>query len=99
MKSLYIKDVKMRKNLKRKELFNIWCKSSFLNSGYNFETKEKIVYFFFSRTKNEYLSKIKNRCFFSNRSRSVLSFFGLSRIKIREFASFGLLNGTKKSSW
>lgn len=45
------------------------------------------------------LSKKKNFCFLTNRSRSVLSKFKHSRIAFRELASFCKINGLRKSSW
>jgi small subunit ribosomal protein S14 len=44
-------------------------------------------------------TKVKNRCIISNRSKSIYRKFGVSRIKFRELASFGLLFGVRKSSW
>jgi small subunit ribosomal protein S14 len=43
--------------------------------------------------------KVRNRCILTGRGRSVLSFCKLSRIKVRELASQGLLAGLKKASW
>jgi small subunit ribosomal protein S14 len=44
-------------------------------------------------------TKIKNRCMITGRSRSTYRHFKLSRIMIRELASYGLLPGVTKSSW
>jgi small subunit ribosomal protein S14 len=44
-------------------------------------------------------TKVKNRCIISNRSKSVYRKFGISRIKFRELASYGVLFGVRKSSW
>jgi len=43
--------------------------------------------------------KLKNRCIVSNRSKSVIRFFQLSRIVFRNYAREGLLVGLKRSSW
>jgi small subunit ribosomal protein S14 len=43
--------------------------------------------------------RIKNRCILTGRNHSILREFKLSRIKLRELASQGLLMGIKKSSW
>jgi len=43
--------------------------------------------------------RIKNRCVATGRSKSYIRQFKLSRIKLREFASKGLLYGVSKSSW
>jgi len=44
-------------------------------------------------------TQLKNRCILSNRSRSVLKPYSLSRIKMRELLLFGLLPGYSKSAW
>ena len=43
--------------------------------------------------------RIRNRCELTGRPRGYYRRFNLSRITLREFASFGLLPGVKKSSW
>ena len=43
--------------------------------------------------------RLRNRCQITGRPRAYYGRFGLSRIKLREFASFGLIPGLKKSSW
>lgn len=40
-----------------------------------------------------------SRCFVTGRCRGVLTKFGLSRLKFREYALRGLLPGITKSSW
>nr|WFG74040.1 30S ribosomal protein S14 [Cavernulicola chilensis] len=45
------------------------------------------------------LTRIKNRCIFSGRSRSVYRQFKISRILLREWALSGRLHGVKKSTW
>lgn len=41
----------------------------------------------------------KNRCIFTNRSKSVYRFGRVSRIKFRSYSSFGYMTGITKSSW
>ncbi|RYE17891.1 MAG: 30S ribosomal protein S14 [Sphingobacteriaceae bacterium] len=48
---------------------------------------------------NKMQTRIKNRCILSGRSKAVYRFCRLSRIRIRELANKGLLNGVTKSSW
>jgi small subunit ribosomal protein S14 len=43
--------------------------------------------------------RVRNRCAVTGRPRGVYSFCRLSRHMFRKLASFGLLNGIKKSSW
>lgn len=44
-------------------------------------------------------TRLVRRCLISNRSRSVLRPFGLSRIVLREFIQFGLIPGYRKAVW
>jgi len=46
-----------------------------------------------------FFTQIVTQCNTTWRSKSVYSFFKLSRITLREFASFGLLKGLRKASW
>jgi len=41
----------------------------------------------------------KNRCMVTGRSRSVIRYFGISRLQFREMAHKGQLPGVKKASW
>ena len=43
--------------------------------------------------------QIKNRCILTGRPKGICSDFKLSRIKTRELALNGLINGLKKISW
>jgi small subunit ribosomal protein S14 len=49
--------------------------------------------------RNSSKTRVRNRCFFSGRSRAVYNKLGLSRIALREFSSAGLIPGFVKSSW
>ncbi len=43
--------------------------------------------------------RIRNRCKLTGRSRSYYRKFGLSRVELRDLASFGEIPGLVKSSW
>ncbi|MDR1595540.1 MAG: 30S ribosomal protein S14 [Puniceicoccales bacterium] len=43
--------------------------------------------------------RIRNRCAVTGRARGFHGFFGISRIQLREMASFGEIPGITKSSW
>jgi small subunit ribosomal protein S14 len=43
--------------------------------------------------------RVRNRCSMSGRPRGYESFFGLSRIALRDMALQGLLPGVRKASW
>jgi small subunit ribosomal protein S14 len=49
--------------------------------------------------RNSAAIRIRNRCSMSGRPRGVESFFGLSRIALRDMALAGLLPGVRKASW
>jgi ribosomal protein S14 len=49
--------------------------------------------------RNSSVVRIKNRCILTGRGHSVYKFCRLSRIKLRELASQGVLMGISKSSW
>jgi len=65
------------------------CLSIFLNPKFKLKS-------FFNKTS---FVKFKRQCLLTWRSRSIYSFFDLSRIVIRDLSSFGLMKGIKKSSW
>ena len=44
-------------------------------------------------------TRLINRCLITGRSRAVYRKFGISRLKFREMALWGLLPGVRKSSW
>lgn len=48
--------------------------------------------------RNSSKTRIRNRCFVTQRARGYYSYFGLSRLSLRQMASFGLLPGVKKRS-
>lgn len=43
--------------------------------------------------------RVRNRCGLTGRPRGYYNYFGLSRIAIRDLASWGQLPGLRKSSW
>lgn len=49
--------------------------------------------------KNASFSRIKNRCLITNRAYSVVRFFKLSRLSLREKARNGDLLGVVRSNW
>ena len=49
--------------------------------------------------RNSAKNRIRNRCKVTGRSRSYYRKFGLSRVELRDLASFGEIPGLVKSSW
>jgi ribosomal protein S14 len=98
MKLLYTKD-KNRRNLflkleKKRIVLNYIINNLTLSS--------EIRYFAYLRLRNlsniSTITKIKNRCVFSNRARSIYRKFKLSRIFLKKYALEGDIMGIKKSS-
>ena len=49
--------------------------------------------------RNSAAIRIRNRCSMTGRSRGFESFFGLSRMSLREMALNGFIPGVRKASW
>ena len=49
--------------------------------------------------RNSVKIRVRNRCKLTGRSRSYYRKFGLSRVELRDLASFGEIPGLVKSSW
>nr|YP_011008381.1 ribosomal protein S14 [Sporochnus bolleanus]WBP70352.1 ribosomal protein S14 [Sporochnus bolleanus] len=45
------------------------------------------------------LSRVRNRCVDTNRSRSVISIYKLSRLQFRRLVSKGVFSGFRKACW
>ena len=43
--------------------------------------------------------RLHNRCKITGRPKGYMRQFGISRVKFREMANFGLIPGVKKASW
>lgn len=49
--------------------------------------------------KNSSAVRLHNRCMLTGRPKGYMRQFGISRVKFREMASFGLIPGVTKASW
>jgi small subunit ribosomal protein S14 len=49
--------------------------------------------------KDSSITRFKNRCVLTNRGRGITQDFKLSRIRLRELLSQGMIPGYKKASW
>lgn len=99
MKYLRIRDVKNRYLNHRMEANN-YSRKSIL---YNFEFSFYDIMFYYDIIIETTLllktNQLHNRCLLTNRSRAILNFCKLSRIKFRDLARSGKLQGIRKSSW
>ena len=101
MKSIFYKQKTLRYNV-AKNFKSFPYNYYFLKNNYKLNCNQKLNTFIKYKLNfvfNEKQVKIKNQCLLSNRMRSIYKEFGLSRIKLRELASWGHIPGIKKSSW
>ena len=96
---------KIKKNIKQRYLFKFFekkrliykiiTKNLYLTKKVRIGAQQK--WFFFQ--KNSSLTRIKNLCILTGRSKSVYRLFKISRIQLRKLASNGCLPGISKYSW
>ncbi len=93
------KNIKQRflfKNLEKKRLiYKIISKNLNLEKKIRWKAQQK--WFFFHQ--NSSLTRIKNICILTGRSKSIYRLLKISRIQLRKRASEGFLPGISKYSW
>ena len=99
MKYLILKD------RRRRIIFNLYERSRnvllalvqnlSLSSTVRIEAYRALIYF----PRDSSITRIRNRCTLTGRSRGIYRQFGLSRLRFRKLAWEGKLIGVKKSSW
>jgi ribosomal protein S14 len=101
MKIDLIKINKIHKNIKQSNYLKFFLKNCLKNYFYNKQIIIVNIYLFKYNTallNQKTISKARNRCILTGRSRSVYRLFKLSRIKIREYVSNGYFVGIGKTS-
>ena len=93
------KNIKQRLQFQKNEKNRIILKSITQNLLIKKQNRWKIQQQFFKVTSESSLTRIKNRCILTGRSRSIYRFFKLSRLQLRKWASYGFLPGVAKHSW
>jgi small subunit ribosomal protein S14 len=96
---------KIKKNIKQRYLFKDLEKRRLilkiilknLNIEKDLRWKLQQKWFFFNQ--NSSITRIKNICVLTGRSKSVYRLFKISRIQLRKLASEGFLPGVSKYSW
>lgn len=97
--------LQIKKNKKQRILFQkfeikqLILKSIISNNYFSKNIRQRIKQNYFLLDLNSSLTRIKNRCVLTGRSRSINRFFKLSRIQLRLLASSCLLPGVNKYSW
>ena len=99
MSNFYLKDYQKRIYFQNFEIQQKVLKSLICNSSLSVLTRRKLCGQFMSLCARTSFSFLKNNCIFSGRSRSVYSFFNLSRLCIKEFFKAKFLPNLRKSSW
>jgi ribosomal protein S14 len=96
MRYLYIKNKRLNNNYLRNEVTNIVHK----NLTYNIKLPHYIRQNNLACFLNSKFVKhnVRNRCYITNKARSVNNYFKLSRIKLRSLISNSYINAIKKSS-
>ncbi len=99
MKHLFIKDQKKRMQFAKYEKDRIILKFLLNNTALTLEQKIFLHEKLQKINKKTNNTKINNRCSITYRGRSNLNLFKLSRIRLRELISLGLVPGYKKAVW
>lgn len=99
MKKQIKKNINQRYLFKNEEKKRLVLKSIAQNLNLEKKIRWKIQKKLIKLSNNSSVTRIKNRCIITGRSRSVYRFFKLSRIQLRKLASEGSLPGLSKYSW
>jgi len=106
MLSSKFKDIKIRNlfnKIENKNLLNKFLFYYIASSCKKIESKKHILFFvnLFIKKKFSSINKTKttNRCVLTNRNRSVLRPYKISRVILRELLQFGILPGFSKAVW
>lgn len=95
----------IQKNMNRKKLIEnksakrASLKAVIYNKETSFEDRMKAVMKLAEMPRNSSATRYRNRCNLTGRPRGYYRDFGVSRIAIRDLASFGQLPGVRKASW
>ena len=81
------------------QLKRLQCKTVSQDLNLNRSIKKMIESKRAALPRNSSQTRVRNRCTITGRGRGVLRFCKLSRIRVRNLASQGLLSGVSKASW
>ncbi len=103
--NFYYMQKKIKKNINQRYLFKSIEKKRLIlkiilnNLDINKKIRWKIQQKFFFFNQNSSITRIKNICILTGRSKSVYRLFKISRIQLRKLASEGFLPNVSKYSW
>ena len=98
MRYLLIKNKKIYNLLYKNELKRIQYKSVIYNRQLPHYIRQMAIFKLSRLDSKSSVVSLRQRCYFTNRSRSVFNFFKIARMKLRLLISNNYLNGIKKSS-
>ena len=93
------RDQQRRKLYKKLEVQRCFYKSLIGDVSLAARTRALYVHQLNKINRNSSLTRVRNRCLLTGRSRGVNNMFRISRVKWRELANQGLIVGVSKSSW
>lgn len=99
MKNSLIKDKYKRTLFNKFELKRTLARSIIDNCSLSNNQRMRAIEQLSLLPRNSTVTRIKNYCVLTNRSKGVYRCFKLSRIAIRDLASSGVIPGLIKSSW
>jgi ribosomal protein S14 len=104
MKILTSKDKKLRKKLERVEVDRRQLKFLFVHlmnlKKLSDKKKQNYIYYLLPRlTKRSSKSKLLKRCLLTYKARTAYKVFKMSRMKLKEMLSLGLIPGCRKAVW
>ena len=102
-----LKDLKKRKQYNKNEKIRIVKKFISINllshlvNKYKKSHERETFFFLISKYKldNNSKTQISRRCILTNRSRSVIRPYNISRLSFKKLNQFGLIPGITKSAW
>lgn len=99
MSNQVIRDHKRRLQLAKYELKRLQYKALCQDRNLSSDLRAEAFLNLSKLPRNSSKTRIRNRCIFTGRPRSVNKLFRVSRIVFRELASQGKLLGISKASW
>lgn len=96
---------KIKKNIKQRLIFKDFEKKRLIlkiittNLNIQKELRWKLQQKWFFFNQNSSITRIKNICILTGRSKSIYRLFKISRIQLRKLISEGFLPGVSKYSW
>lgn len=93
------RDNRRRRTLLQFQLKRLQCKTVSQDIYYSRSKKKAVKSLLTLLPRNSCQTRVHNRCTITGRSKGVLRFCKLSRIKVRDLARQGLLSGVSKASW